>query len=144
MNDEAGTVWVIEQGEYSDYHVVGVYRTREDAELVLSKFSNDYDKPEISEWPLNPGVDDIHAGRCPHHVIIAPDGTVERARECEWSTYNLSGGVRVWRRSTAPAYQGEGIPDAVSGVVYATSIEHAIKIVNEKRVQFLASGELSA
>lgn len=33
------SVWVIEQGEYSDYRVVGVYSSRENAERIAEKIN---------------------------------------------------------------------------------------------------------
>ena len=52
------SVWVIEEGEYSDYHVVGVYDSRESAETILASLPDD-DRPTIAEWPLNPCLDEV-------------------------------------------------------------------------------------
>jgi hypothetical protein len=60
------SVFVIEQGSYSDYHVVGVFSTRENAETVLAALKaateSYYDTPGIAEWPLDPAIDALRAG----------------------------------------------------------------------------------
>jgi hypothetical protein len=138
-------VWVIEHGSYSDYRVVGVYSSRKNAQMVADQINaaESYgEKATVEKWHLDPGVDDLNAGRHPHVVTMAPDGTVEQARRLEWSGYEIGNGLDIWRRSKAPAYRGKGIPDAVHGTVWATDEQHAVKIANEWRIQALATGRL--
>lgn len=138
----SGRVWLIEEGSYSDYHVVGVFSSRQAAEMVLEKIKGyGYDEPEIVEWAMDPGVEEIRAGLRPHHVCMRlDDGFVESANETDWSSYDIGGRVTLWERTKAGAYQGKpGVTDAVTGTVFARDIAHAVKIVNEKRVQILAA-----
>ncbi len=137
---EKRSVWVIEQGSYSDYRVVGVFSSQQNAELVAARLADNYDQPEVQEWALDPCVDDINAGRTTFFVVMAMDGTVERCEAATLSGYEVGETVRLWERTKAPAYRGkQGVQDAVSGTVWATDTEHAVKIVNERRIQYLAT-----
>lgn len=137
------TVFVIEQGSYSDYRVVGVYTTREAADMVCAAINAEetWEKAEVAEWPLNPAAGELNAGRSMHRVVMRRDGTVEECRKQDITAYNISGSWSIWRRSTAPAYRGRGIQDALTAMVWADDSQHAIKIVNERRGQMIAMGE---
>lgn len=57
-------VWTVEAGDYSDYHVVGVYSTRENAVQICEALSGadrwyDY---EVVERTLNPGIEAVNEG----------------------------------------------------------------------------------
>lgn len=137
------SVWVIEQGQYSDYRVVGVFSSRENAELVAKEINagETWDKATLAERPLDPVVDDLNAGRKQYRVHMLKDGTTERAERYGLVGYDIAGEVEVWRRSNAPAYRGKGIPDVLVGTVWADSDEHAIKIMNEHRTRMIAEGK---
>lgn len=139
------TVWVIEQGSYSDYRVVGIYSTRENAQEIADIINREdpYDKAEVGEWEVDPLISELRAGWRPFHLVMLADGTVENVRDEERNSYNIGNGTHLWlwERTKAPAYKGKGIPDALNGTVWAKDREHAIKIANERRVQMIASGE---
>ena len=138
------SIWVIEKGSYSDYRVVGVYSTKEGAELVCARINGEesYALAVVSEWPLDPGVKAINQGWSPFVVHMLRDGTTERvwmdARDFE---YALNDQPTIWRRSEAPAYQGKNILDCLTARVFAKDSQHAIKIVNEYRTRMIANGE---
>lgn len=128
------SVWVIEAGEYSDYQVVGVFSTRENAELVASAIGYG----SIAEWDLDPGVDGLRQGHPRFRVLMLRDGSVESVEVQEgWNAETFY----VWPRSREPIYAGKGIPDALNAWVWARDEKHAVKIVNEKRAQMIANGE---
>jgi len=141
------SVWVIEAGSYSDYHVVGVFSTKENAERALGWLSAggaEYlYRPSVGEWEMDPAIAELNAGMDQWSVCMDYDGTVERAK-VEESRYDLNVDIRAWLRTKAPAYGGKGVNDAVEGTVWARDEEHAIKIANEKRLQRIASGELKS
>ena len=131
------TIWVIEDGEYSDYRVVGVFTTKKNAELICSKVGG-----TIAEWPLDPAVMELSRGYKMFTGVMLYDGTTERMEECgELSSYSIYPNTYIWQRSIAPIYKGQGLQDCISGTVFAKNQRHAIKIFNEKRAQFIASGE---
>lgn len=130
------SIWVIEDGCYSDYHVVGVFTSLAAAEDIQKITGG-----SINEWPLDPAVEEVRAGMRLHSVLMLRNGDVEHAEECEPSAYDIGGSHRIWERSKAPAYRGRGIPDALHSHVWATDKAHAIKIVNEHRAELIANGE---
>ena len=138
------SIWMIEQGSYSDYRVVGVYSTKEGAELVCAKINGEesYELAVVSEWPLDPGVEAINQGLSPFTVLMLRDGTTEKVwMDADDFEYALNAQPMIWRRSEAPAYQGKNIPDCLMARVFAKDSQHAVKIVNEHRTRMSASGE---
>ena len=139
------TVWVVEQGEYSDYRVVGVFSSQKHAKTIANALNADgSNEATVAEWPLDPVVDELRQGFSPYVVHMRYDGTVERCEKWEITSYELSGRVSLWRRTQAPAYRGLGIPDILTGTIWAKDEAHAIKIANEHRAQMIARGEWKA
>ena len=67
------TVWFVEQGEYSDYNVVGVYSSEENATKALEyleKFERTYDKASIREVLLDPLMEELQQGLTQFDVRI--------------------------------------------------------------------------
>lgn len=137
------TIWMVEMGSYSDYHVVGIFTSRAKAQLVADVLNqNDsYDNATVAEYPLNPAVDELRKGYSCWFVLMLRDGTVEQCTLWNINSSSLAGSVWLWRRTQASAYQGKGIPDALKAEVWAKDAKHAIKIVNEHRTRMIAQGE---
>ena len=137
------SVWVIEQGSYSDYRVVGVYSSKKNAQLVCDAINagESYDKATVAKWPVDESVLEVSRGYKRFIVTMLRDGTVENIRGPEAiSSYDMSSTLTIWRRTQAPAYKGKGIPDALNGSVLAKDEKHAVKIANEQRTQMIALG----
>lgn len=140
-----GWVWVIEQGSYSDYRVVGVYSSAKNAQLVADRLNAGErygDDATVAKWPLDPAIAEINAGLSQWLVTMAYDGTVEQVRPTTSSSYDLGGDLGVWQRTKAPAWKGQPISDAIHGTTWATDEQHAVKIANERRIQEIASGKM--
>lgn len=131
-------VWLVTDGKYSDYHVVGVFSTKTNAERIktLAAAAND-----IEELSLDPGIEELNAGLTLWLVRMERGGGVEHCSQQTIDAYSFEEEARIWRRSTAPAYAGKNLPDLLVHTVWAKSPEHAIKIVNEVRLQMIARGE---
>ena len=134
------TVWMIEDGCYSDYHIVGVYSTKKNAEFIQHRIGGD-----IKERQLNPGIAQLHYGLNLYQVLMARNGNIEAIEQRDMDHYNLEDKVTMWlwERTKAPAYKGKNICDVLHATVWAKDIKHAVKIVNEKRTQFIAEGKWS-
>lgn len=133
-------VYVVTSGCYSDYSVDAIFSTRAKAQAFVKRFP-DSDCNGISEWRLDM---DIKVGLHMHYVLMLFDGTVESVRRDDSPgryTIKESGTPTIWKRSTAPAYKGKGIQDALNMAVFATDEKHAIKIVNEHRTTMIATGK---
>ena len=138
------SVWVIEQGSYSDYRVVGVYSSKKNAQLVCDAINTGkhYEKATVAKWPVDQSVLEVSRGYKQFIVTMLRDGTVENIRGPEAiCIYDMSSTLAVWKRTEAPAYKGKGIPDALNGSVLAKDEKHAIKIANEQRTQMIALGK---
>ena len=48
-------VWVA-RGGYSDDEIIGVFSTKENAQIVADLFSG-----SVVEWPLDPGIEELNA-----------------------------------------------------------------------------------
>lgn len=138
------TVWVIEQGSYSDYRVSGVFTTKENAQMVCDAINagdNCYDTATLAEWPLDPAIDALNQGLNRYFVQMLRDGTVERIEsKAGLATYpSLADYFEEWRREGAPHFKGK--PNVLQAYVWAENDKHAIKIVNERRIQMLANNQ---
>ena len=120
-------LYAVSSGKYSDYSVNAIFDDKSLAEKFIAMFSGgDY---RIEEYELNPFLPVINSGKSPFSVIMRRDGTIESCDK-EDSIFMLdSGDIPYCFRDD----------DTVFYRVFAKDNEHAIKIVNEKRTQFLAS-----
>ena len=134
------SVWVIEQGSYSDYRVVGVFSSRTYAEQALAILGAPYEKPTIAEWPLDPAIQELNAGLTQWTGEMLRDGTMEDCRPTA-APHDLSPVLQIWKRSTASFYKNKGVQDCLHGTVWAKNKTHAIKIFNEHRVQLIATNQ---
>ena len=132
------TIWVVDDGEYSDYHVIGVFTTKGMARDVARAFKLGDDS--IHEWPLNPGVAELNKGLWQYTVVMLRDGSTERITRKD-ELYDLELSSYLWDRPNAPAYAGRNIPAALVATVWARDDKHAVKIANERRTQMIANGE---
>lgn len=137
------TIWAIEQGTYSDYHVVGIFTSKERAQVVCDAINvgRHYDEAVIVEWSLDPAFDDLRAGRSLFAVRMLRDGNVEDVRQAEVSGGSIGATPYIWRRSQALAYREKNIEDCLCATVFADGVAHAVKIVNEKRLQMIAMNQ---
>ena len=137
-------IYAVSSGSYSDYQIDAVFSTRAKAQKYIDRFPSDdcngieemmLDRPLPSALPL-------------WNVRMLRDGSIEgEITRCDDMD---SGSIRryvyqdrhqVWRRSSAPAYEGMGVPDCLRSIVWAKDETHAIKIVNDQRAQLIADGE---
>lgn len=135
-------IYAVNSGCYSDYRVVALFSTPELAhEFMAAVPDGDYN--ELEEFELNPNTADlIRRGYSIWSVHMLRDGDTERVTRNNPGVYEVTNvGHRIWRRTRAPAYAGKGIPDTLTSTVWAKSETQAVKIVNEHRVQMIASGE---
>jgi hypothetical protein len=137
----AKTVWVIEDGSYSDYRVVGVYSSKENCERILSLINRDRkgELAEMAEWPLDPCIDSLNSGLDQWRVTMLKDGSVEEV-EHYGGAYDLSAEICVTHRSQW-RFLDYPKPDCIQPIVWAENAQHAVKIVNEHRIRMIATGE---
>ncbi len=118
------TIFVVEAGEYSDRHIVGVYSTAEKATVIANVFSGD-----VEEWPIDHAVEEIRRGCRPYGVRL----------------HRETGDVLACNRETSDYYLRDGesitvdVNDNLFTAVVAESDAEAVKIASERRRVFLAN-----
>lgn len=131
-------VHIVTEGEYSDYHIVGVFST----ECRAKKFVGDDpdNESDIEEWEVNPKYpDEYNKGLDLWRLWMYRDGRsvdvrkLDRKLEVGESYLKLDN--HYPNRKLMPV--GESI---LYGYVWAKDEKHAVKITNEKRVQLIANG----
>lgn len=122
-------VWILTSGRYSDYAVEGVFSTKEKAEIAAKHIS---EANEPSEMEIDAQEAIIERGI--YLVSMYADGNGARAEIYQGEEYKL--GVKFWSNGYPKPRRK---PHCCSGLVQATSPEHAIKILNEKRIEHIAN-----
>jgi hypothetical protein len=137
--EKAAQVWVVEQGSYSDYRVVGVFTSEKNANKIADAINagDKWENATVACWPLNPAVEELNAGMTQWVVWMLRNGDVERADQRDSvSSYDLAGECDLWKR---PPHMNK--PWCLNATVWATDKQHAIKIVNERRIAMLAANK---
>lgn len=127
-------VWTVEQGEYSDYSVLGVFSTKENAERVATIVGGG---AEVVERRLDPIIEDLNEGRNFYYVSMLKDGTVTRVERDTPSSYNIDG----FDSFPWIDHRQHELGTYYSTFAWAKDDVHAVKIVNERRVQKIANNE---
>ena len=116
-------IYVVTDGDYSDYHIVALCSTQENAEEVVVSNKSRWNDPNIEEWEL----DDFK--KCPNGLL-------------PWGVKMNREGASSLERETLASFSPRVVPygDGENMVfdVFAKDEKHAVKIANEKRVQLVA------
>lgn len=126
-------IYIVSDGDYSDYHIIGIYSTREKAEYAKNLYlaKNKIRETTLDYLPEHPN------GCLPWFVRMDSEGNVKNSgREdpniisgCKWGAYYLKdkGGAKELEFFFK---------------MWATDEEHAIKIASEYRRRLLAEAAL--
>ncbi len=117
-------VYLVTEGCYSDYRVLGVYSTKENADYAHVLYASDN---KIEEYDLDYFGDDPRDGLLPYAVEMKKTGDV--AEVIRWGVHEVPSSKWV------PLMYS----DAVRFFVRARDDEHAVKIANERRAELIAS-----
>ena len=118
------TIYVVTEGSYSDYRICGVFDSKELAKKFAKSFGEDC--MEIEEYTLNPFLKEVNENYKPFCIRMTSKGECKEVRiqdgyNCLDSEYGFDSDKNLYCS------------------VFAKDEKHAIKIVNEKRIQILAS-----
>ena len=132
---EPQTIYVVTAGSYSDYHIEAVFSTKELADLYASTIT-DADVEEYTLDEITTRMQRAKNGFFFYHVNMRMDGDDAEARlensdKCLDGEFWVRYHSLVWRKPQS---------FYITGFFYARSQEHAIKILNEIRVQLIANG----
>lgn len=124
-------VYVVETGNYSDRHIVGVYTEENLAKRAEALYYGD-----ITEWETDE-LKDPHPGLLSFDVWMEENGDAEITRS-DPGDYDTDDTPYV--RYTISHYD-KTIASEARIPVWAKDKEHAVKIANEKRIMLQATGE---
>lgn len=124
-------IYVVTQGCYSDYGICAVFDNRELAQSYIDALDEGFEGMDIEEWNLNPYELDLTKGRKSFFVRMTKEGKAYDI-QTPTSSYNLeSGDYNV----------GFCMEGDMHMSLFADDEKHAIKIVNEHRVQLIANNQ---
>lgn len=126
------SIWVIETGEYSDYNVVGVFSSEENAKLYAA--SAGISEDSISEWTLDPGIEKYRQGQLRWMIWFDLEGNVSSCSADEYEQPSSSDAHVV--------AEDEFTKYGYRSIVWAEDYTRAIKIANERRLQASAQAPL--
>ena len=118
-------VYVVTKGDYSDYHIVGVYSSKELADLAHKNLNAD----DIETWKLDEHMGE-KGGLLLYNVIMDRHGNTKGLSRQS----NLEEPQHDWY----PYYGADQYQMVFP--VWAKDASHAVKIANERRIQLIASG----
>ena len=120
-------VYLVTQGDYSDYRVQAVFSTKDEAESYAKIISREYEEAKVETWGMDEKLPLMRGEAVAVTVVMDMEGnsTVTTSNdpvidECTWYLQTHPEPVRVTRIGRTP--------------------EHVAKIANEFRVQILALG----
>jgi len=130
-------VYVATSGAYSDYHINAVFSTKENAERY-NKIHGSGDFEDIEEFEVDEDIALMNRIRDEkitiYLVCMDRDGNVKETKKELPCLYLMENILASKREHVLYA-------DCMDMYVIAKDEKHAIKIVNEKRVQLIANNE---
>jgi len=122
---EAKTVYVVTQGDYSDYHIVAIYSTEEEAEKHPQ---GKYDSNNIEEWQMDA------------YTVMRADG-----KKVMFGRINKDGKIYDIKDNFGDIENAGEIGFANDGSMYAFAIvkdkEGMKKVLSDTRAQYLAENK---
>ncbi len=125
-------IYLVTSGEYSDYGVVAVFSSDEKARTFMRDYPLNYPGyNNIEIFELDEPGDKYKKGKRPFDIAMNKDGSTESISYC----MNYEGDIIEMNLY----YHNEG--GTIDFTIQGRNIKEAIKIVNDKRIQLIASGE---
>lgn len=133
-------VYAVSSGEYSDYGIEHIFSTKEKAEEFI-KLQKEYGGSwasynEVEEYDLDPEIKvpyKYHKFKFFYYLNMDKEGNTSNSYK-----YNMS--IIAPEDAEEDLYLTESYKDdtiVLAGVVNAESMEHAVKIMNERRMKIL-------
>lgn len=126
-------VYVVTSGEYSDYGISAIFDDKLLAQKyieIYNQFSDYNDYNNIEEYEINPIEQQLKQGRFLYEIEMYANGEV-RGKDLSKNVDEKISFVVLRLNSETESW--------MTIHCYATDLTHAIKIANEKRVQYLAT-----
>jgi hypothetical protein len=123
-------IYIVTSGTYSDYGINAIFDTKELAKKYISAFDQKYMEMNIEEWNLNEF--DFRPGYKAYRVRMNKKGNT---KEIEWLYYHS----QFSEDDNGISFTYDN--GLMNCTVFAKDEKHAVKIANEKRIQYLATNK---
>lgn len=125
MTDKQKTkIYVVTKGSYSDYHIITATTDEKLAYKIAKKFSDKYEEADVEIY------EDAELVLKPlYRVEFYSNGDIHSVRDCSDSDWEYRG---------CNIYNSHLIYGGGHIYVTADNADHAVKIANEKRAEYLA------
>ena len=128
-------IYVITQGEYSDYHIVGVAIDEEKAKRIAEVNSDSWDEATINEYDTDSFDEVIENGRM-YHVTKHDTGKIRASIMEKWQLTDLEEDeIGKVSRDRGTSWSGRSYND-LHTYIRAKNVDHAIKIASEKFAEY--------
>lgn len=132
-------VWILGAGEYSDYHVVGVFSSEENVLRHIAKYASEkeyyrwndfsWDKYTVDDKPMAP------KHMYPYIVIMDMNGNTSHVTNMPWP----KDGGGTFNSISVTTREGSTDKRIVAKNIWAKDENHAVKIVNEIRAKIIGN-----
>ena len=122
-------VYIVTSGDYSDYHIEGVYSSQE---IATESHKGEFN---IEEWKMDSGVAEQRQGLSRFHVMMLRDGSIHHIGPY-WGDRQRPNDLpptAYFQFSTQETFL------VATFEMWAKDEQHAIKIANERRVNLIAT-----
>ena len=120
-------IYLVTQGNYSDYHVVSAFSEKALAQSFIDSFvKNDYEPLEIEEYEIDKLSEQLRNGYKAYSVLMEKDGTCIEVEQvsCLYPE-------KAQRESISFSYDKKYMDTSM----FAKDEKHAVKIANERRIR---------
>lgn len=126
MKQEKTKIYVVTEGEYSDYHIITATLDKETAEAIAKKFRTTYNEPRVEEFEEGQAKNWLrHLWR----VVFDSSGSVDEVMYLGNDSYYFDMAGKCYGRSTVQVY------------VFGDTKEDILKAAAERRAKHLAELE---
>lgn len=136
-------IYMVTCGIYSDYREFGFYSTKEKAEEVI-KILKENNNTDVNDDVVEVIVDSLEPSFLRTHdfyyISMERNGDIIFVSKGTKESYYENNQFYITECSIAN-YKRSSTGNCLSMSVYAHDKQHAVKIVNEKRIQLIANGE---
>ena len=124
-------VYVVSQGEYSDYDIVGIFDNKSLANKFMESFGGSERFNEIEEHKVNPYEPEVSKGYKPYFLRMSKTG----------EAYDIEVTKHTHRFGRAYISYGYSFDNHLYNYCFARDEKHAIKITNDLRRKLIANNQ---
>jgi len=126
--DRLQKVYIVTEGEYSGYHIVGVFSSKRNARMIKNIISNECNMVNIEVWSVDKWIKGLNQHKNVYFVRLDKKGNVRRVeKETAWYIETEETDKDKYREDINGIYT----------YVWASTEAEAIKIASERRTKYL-------